>query len=48
MRPVKGYANATLLVTPPELSSMLAAPGSRRPLVLDLRPPEAYVSGHVP
>jgi thiosulfate/3-mercaptopyruvate sulfurtransferase len=45
---MKGYANAHLLVTPQELSSMLAAAGAVRPLVLDLRPPEGYVAGHVP
>ena len=45
---MKGYANRQLLVTPQELSSMLEAAGARRPLVLDLRPPEAYVAGHVP
>jgi thiosulfate/3-mercaptopyruvate sulfurtransferase len=45
---MKGYANAHLLVTPQELSSVLAAAGAVRPLVLDLRPPEGYVAGHVP
>jgi thiosulfate/3-mercaptopyruvate sulfurtransferase len=45
---MKGYANAHLLVTPQELSSTLGGAGARSPLVLDLRPPEAYVAGHVP
>jgi thiosulfate/3-mercaptopyruvate sulfurtransferase len=45
---MKGYANSDLLVTPQELSSMLQGAGSKRPLVLDLRPPEAYTAGHVP
>jgi thiosulfate/3-mercaptopyruvate sulfurtransferase len=45
---MKGYTNAQLLVTPKELSEMLAGAGARRPLVLDLRPPEAYTAGHVP
>ena len=45
---MKGYANAHLLVTPEELSSMIAGGGAKRPLLLDLRPPEAYTSGHVP
>lgn len=27
---------------------MIAGSGARRPLVLDLRPPEAYVAGHIP
>jgi thiosulfate/3-mercaptopyruvate sulfurtransferase len=43
---MKGYANPQLLVTPNELAALLA--GSKRPLVLDLRPPESYVAGHVP
>jgi thiosulfate/3-mercaptopyruvate sulfurtransferase len=45
---MKGYANAQLLVTPKELSDMLAGGDARRPLVLDLRPPEAYAAGHIP
>ena len=45
---MKGYANAHLLVTPQELSSTLDGAGARSPLILDLRPPEAYVAGHVP
>ena len=45
---MKGYANAHLLVTPKSLSEALAAAGATRPLVLDLRPPEAYTEGHVP
>lgn len=45
---MKGYANPQLLVTPTELAAMLHGAGSKRPLVLDLRPPEAYVAGHVP
>ena len=45
---MKGYANPQLLVTPHELSRMLEGAGSKRPLVLDLRPPEAYAAGHVP
>jgi thiosulfate/3-mercaptopyruvate sulfurtransferase len=45
---MKGYANAHLLVTPPELSGMLAAQGAARPLLLDLRPPDAYAAGHIP
>lgn len=45
---MKGYVNGHLLVTPQELSSMLDAAGAARPLVLDLRAPEAYVAGHVP
>ena len=45
---MKGFANPQLLVTPEGLSDMLAGAGSRRPLVLDLRPPEAYTAGHIP
>src|SRR5687767_8373597 len=45
---MKGYANPRLLVTPGELSGMLEGAGARRPLLLDLRPPEAYVAGHIP
>jgi len=45
---VKGYANPQLLVTPAELSELLARPEGDRPLPLDLRPPEAYTAGHIP
>lgn len=44
---MKGYANAQLLVTPKDLSRMLAGAGAKRPLLLDLRPPEAYTEGHI-
>jgi thiosulfate/3-mercaptopyruvate sulfurtransferase len=43
---LKGYANPHLLATPAELEAMLAGPD--KPLVLDLRPAEAYAAGHVP
>ena len=45
---MKGYANAQLLITPLELSSLLGPGGAKSPLVLDLRPPEAYTAGHIP
>jgi thiosulfate/3-mercaptopyruvate sulfurtransferase len=45
---MKGYANPHLLVTPAQVSKMLASTGSRRPLVLDMRAPELYVAGHIP
>jgi thiosulfate/3-mercaptopyruvate sulfurtransferase len=45
---MKGYVNAHLLVTPEDLSSMIAGTGVKRPLILDLRPPEAYAAGHIP
>jgi thiosulfate/3-mercaptopyruvate sulfurtransferase len=44
---MKGYANPGLLITPEELSQLIAGP-EPRPLVLDLRPPDAYAAGHVP
>jgi thiosulfate/3-mercaptopyruvate sulfurtransferase len=40
------FPNAHLLVSPRELLQELE--GANRPLVLDLRPPDAYVAGHVP
>lgn len=42
----KGYANPHLLIEPTELAGALS--GSDAPLVLDLRPTEAYVAGHLP
>src|SRR4026207_587960 len=46
---MKGYANPQLPVTPSGPSAT-PPPGEahRRPLVLDLRPPEAYTAGHIP
>ena len=44
---MKGYANPGLLVTPEELSQLIAGPAPR-PLVLDLRPPDEYSAGHLP
>ncbi|HJR59802.1 MAG TPA: sulfurtransferase [Vicinamibacterales bacterium] len=43
---MKAYASPELLVTPQELSRLIG--GARRPLVLDLRPPEEYTAGHIP
>jgi thiosulfate/3-mercaptopyruvate sulfurtransferase len=45
---MKGYANAHLLVTPKDLAAMIAGTGGTRPLILDLRPPDAYAAGHIP
>ena len=45
---MKGYANPQLLIGPRELAVALDGPEGARPLVLDLRAPEAYVAGHVP
>ncbi len=42
------FANGHLLVSAQELAGMLDGDGAARPLVLDLRPPEAYVAGHIP
>jgi thiosulfate/3-mercaptopyruvate sulfurtransferase len=42
------FENAHLLVSPQELASMTEGAGAKRPLVLDLRPPDAYVAGHIP
>ena len=44
----KGFTNAQLLVSPAELSSLLAGEGAAAPLLLDLRPPDAYTAGHIP
>src|SRR6188472_4304238 len=45
---MKGYANSQLLITPNELSSLLGEADAKRPLILDLRPPESYSAGHIP
>ena len=45
---MKGFANENLLVTAQELASMRDGAGARQPIVFDLRPPDAYVAGHVP
>ena len=45
---MKGYANPQLLITPAELSSHLQRDGGNPPLVLDMRPPDAYTAGHIP
>lgn len=42
----EGYANPHLLIEPVELAGALS--GLHPPLVLDLRPAEAYAAGHVP
>src|SRR3954453_10533487 len=44
----KGYANPGLLVTAQALAGIIADTTKKPPLVLDLRPPDAYVAGHVP
>ena len=45
---MKGYANPQLVISPRELSNAIARPQGQRPLVLDLRPPDAYAAGHIP
>lgn len=42
----KGYANPHLLVRPTALAALLESDAP--PLVIDLRPPEAYAAGHIP
>ena len=45
---MKGYANPQLVVSPHELAPMLDGADASTPLLLDLRPPEAYAAGHIP
>jgi thiosulfate/3-mercaptopyruvate sulfurtransferase len=45
---MKGYANPQLLTAPRELAGLIAGSDGPRPLILDLRPPEAYAAGHIP
>src|SRR5688572_7800413 len=45
---MKGYANPQLLITPRDLSALLLNGAAKPPLLLDLRPPEAYTEGHIP
>jgi thiosulfate/3-mercaptopyruvate sulfurtransferase len=45
---MKGYANPQLIVSPRELARILDAQEGAPPLLLDLRPPDAYAAGHIP
>jgi len=45
---MKGYANPGLLISADELSKTLGDAGAKHPLVLDLRPPDAFAAGHIP
>jgi thiosulfate/3-mercaptopyruvate sulfurtransferase len=45
---MKDYANPQLLISAGELSRLIEDDAASRPLILDLRPPEAYTAGHVP
>jgi thiosulfate/3-mercaptopyruvate sulfurtransferase len=44
---MKGYANPGLLISADELARALSE-AAGRPLVVDLRPPDAYAAGHIP
>jgi thiosulfate/3-mercaptopyruvate sulfurtransferase len=48
MRRVKGYAHPDLLIAPDELARLIAGDPATRPLILDLRPPDAYAASHIP
>ena len=43
---MSGYANPQLLTTPADLARALEGDG--KPLVIDLRPPEDFATGHIP
>jgi thiosulfate/3-mercaptopyruvate sulfurtransferase len=43
-----GFPNAHLLVSADELAKLVSPSQPAKPLVLDLRPPDAYTAGHVP
>jgi len=45
---MKGYANAQLVIAPQELARLLDDASAARPLLLDLRPPDAFAAGHIP
>ena len=45
---MKGYVNADVVVAPRDLARLLDDATSPRPLLLDLRAPEAYTAGHIP
>ena len=45
---MKGYANSHLVLSPRDLAALLDNGATPRPLLLDLRPPEAYAAGHIP
>jgi thiosulfate/3-mercaptopyruvate sulfurtransferase len=44
---MKGYANAQLVIAPHELARVLGDASATRPLLLDLRPPDAFAAGHI-
>ena len=45
---MKGYANAHLLISASGLAEIAAQGASKPPLILDLRPAEAFAAGHLP
>jgi thiosulfate/3-mercaptopyruvate sulfurtransferase len=45
---MKGYANSHLVLSPGDLAALIEGDAASRPLLLDLRPPEAYAAGHIP
>jgi thiosulfate/3-mercaptopyruvate sulfurtransferase len=45
---LKDFPNAHLLITAHGLAHALGQTSTPRPLVLDMRPPDAYAAGHVP
>ncbi len=45
---MEGYANSHLVLSPGELAALVEGDAASRPLLLDLRPPEAYAAGHIP
>jgi thiosulfate/3-mercaptopyruvate sulfurtransferase len=44
---MKGYANPDVVIAPNELARLLDDASSQQPLLLDLRPPDAYAAGHI-
>ncbi len=47
MAGMKAYANPHLLVSAGELAAILSEDGAQRPLLLDLRPADAFAMGHI-
>ena len=45
---MKGYANSHLVLSPGDLAALIEGDAASRPILLDLRPPEAYAAGHIP
>jgi thiosulfate/3-mercaptopyruvate sulfurtransferase len=45
---MKGYANSDLVLSPPDLAALLERGATAHPLLLDMRPPEAFAAGHIP